>query len=82
MYATPTSPHLTMGSFVCEINVPMFQGDSGGPLYFFEKTVKKAVLVGVVNRGKGCARKNALGIYARVRHYLPWIKEVASSGKC
>jgi len=26
---------------------------------------KRAVLVGIVNRGEGCARKNSMGIYAR-----------------
>jgi secreted trypsin-like serine protease len=40
-----------------------WQGDSGGPLYVVENE-KRAVLVGVVNRGEGCARKNAMGIYA------------------
>jgi hypothetical protein len=41
-----------------------FKGDSGGPLYVLENE-KRAVLVGIVNRGEGCARKNSMGIYAR-----------------
>ena len=40
-----------------------FQGDSGGPLYMIDGD--RAVLVGIVNRGEGCARKNSVGIYAR-----------------
>jgi hypothetical protein len=42
----------------------LFKGDSGGPLYVLENE-KRAVLVGIVNRGEGCARKNSMGIYAR-----------------
>ena len=60
----------------------MLQGDSGGPLYLFKKDVKKAVLVGIVNRGPGCARNEAVGIYARVKYHLNWIKEVVGTGKC
>ena len=58
------------------------QGDSGGPLYTFDTKRKKAVLVGVVNRGMGCARKDALGIYARVKFHMKWIKKIAMKGKC
>ena len=76
------SPGLILPGTLCQVHLIIFQGDSGGPLYFFEKKVKKAVLVGVVSRGKGCARKNALGIYARVRYHMKWIKKVAASGKC
>lgn len=43
------------------------KGDSGGPLYKLDKTMNKAILVGVVNRGEGCARAHALGIYSRVK---------------
>ena len=39
------------------------QGDSGGPLYTL--TGDKAVLIGVVNRGEGCARHDSVGLYAR-----------------
>jgi hypothetical protein len=42
----------------------LLKGDSGGPLYVLENE-KRAVLVGIVNRGEGCARKNSMGIYAR-----------------
>ena len=41
------------------------------------------MLVGVVSRGKGCARKNTLGIYTRVKKYLNWIRNITQKkGKC
>ena len=70
---TPLGP---IFHFIC------VQGDSGGPLYIFDKKKKEAVLVGVVNRGSGCARRDALGIYARVKFHMKWIKELADSGRC
>jgi len=57
------------------------QGDSGGPLYTMEDG--RAVLVGLVNRGEGCARGDSIPIYARVKHYIPWIKAtVKKKGRC
>jgi trypsin len=43
------------------------QGDSGGPL------TSGTTLVGIVSWGRGCARPNLPGVYARVASYRTWI---------
>lgn len=48
-------------------------GDSGGPLFVQEDG--HALLVGVVSWGKGCARENKYGVYAKVSHQLKWIND-------
>ena len=61
------------------------EGDSGGPLWkWMGKSKPRAVIVGIVSRGIGCARKNTPGIYTRVKSYLKWIYYVTSlrKGKC
>merc|ERR1712156_853286 len=55
------------------------QGDSGGPLTVPENG--KYTLVGVVSYGSGCASSTP-GVYVRVQGYLPWIKNLVSSGEC
>jgi len=47
------------------------QGDSGGPLTYNDNG--RAVLVGVVSWGRGCALATHPGVYARVSEVIPWI---------
>jgi len=56
------------------------QGDSGGPLTVPENG--KYTLVGVVSYGSGCASSSTPGVYVRVQGFLPWIKNLISSGEC
>jgi trypsin len=48
------------------------QGDSGGPI--FEVRSGKAVQVGIVSFGEGCARPNRSGVYSRVSGAYDWIQ--------
>ncbi|KAG9511146.1 Pre-mRNA-splicing factor ATP-dependent RNA helicase PRP16 [Fragariocoptes setiger] len=54
------------------------QGDSGGPLMQYADG--KAVAVGVVSYGLGCATKGVPGLYTRTSTYLPWIKDIVMNG--
>ena len=68
------------------MNTYFFQLFKGFQLYTQTskcETQKQAVIVGVLSRGKGCARKNSPGIYTRVKKYLQWIKSITEKkGKC
>ena len=44
-----------------------------GPLTFNDNG--QETLVGVVSWGVGCAVKHNPGVYARITHVLPWIKQ-------
>jgi secreted trypsin-like serine protease len=50
------------------------QGDSGGPMVAFDRN-GCAYLVGVVSWGKGCAEKDAYGVYTRISAYKDWLRQ-------
>merc|ERR1711937_148291 len=54
------------------------QGDSGGPLTTSCRIggTPRAVLVGVVSWGYGCAVENHSGIYSSVSYYIPWMTNI------
>ncbi|MEZ4631564.1 MAG: serine protease [Deinococcales bacterium] len=60
-----------------EGGVSSCQGDSGGPLLVRGGPVG-IIQVGVVSFGRGCARENAPGVYARVSNFYDWIFESAT----
>ena len=51
------------------------QGDSGGPLVCKDEQSGSYVLWGVVSWGLGCGNEDEPGVYAAVKHFLPWIAE-------
>lgn len=55
------------------------QSDSGGPLMQYAD--KKAVAIGIVSFGIGCATKGVPGIYTRTSAYINWIKDIVQYGK-
>jgi len=63
------------------------QGDSGGPLIRWVKArqggkiKRKAFLIGVVSRGKGCANYNSPGIYSRISFWMPWLRQHMGDGE-
>lgn len=46
-------------------------GDSGGPI-----VDKNGQLVGIISWGRGCARRNNPGVYARIPFAKTWIKRI------
>jgi secreted trypsin-like serine protease len=54
------------------------QGDSGGPLVAFDRQ-GCPYQIGVVSWGKGCAQKEAYGVYTRTSAYADWLKQQSRS---
>lgn len=50
------------------------QGDSGGP------AICNGRVHGIVMGGLYCAQKDFPGVYTRVSHYVPWIKDIIRKG--
>lgn len=50
------------------------QGDSGGPLMARDED-QTWYLIGITSFGRGCARANAYGVYARISSYVSWIEK-------
>lgn len=50
------------------------QSDSGGPLMQYAN--KKAVVIGIVSYGMGCATKGVPGLYTRTAAYTGWIEAI------
>jgi Trypsin len=68
VYGSAITPRVicayTEGSDTC-------QGDSGGPL---TTNYGGPVQIGIVDYGKGCAKKGVPGVYTRVSAYYDWIQ--------
>ena len=63
-----------------------FSGDSGGPLVLWDKDKgrreKRAIIIGVVSRGTGCANFNKPGIFTKLQYHLQWIHQMIEPGNC
>lgn len=55
------------------------QSDSGGPLMQYAD--RKAVAIGIVSYGVGCATRGVAGLYTRTSAYIEWIKAIAMRGR-
>jgi len=67
----PLAPNSTMCAG--QMGKDSCQGDSGGPLMHELPQGGRWALLGVVSGGQGCGLSP--GLYTRITHFLPWIKE-------
>jgi len=54
-------------------------GDSGGPLLLWSNN--KYVQVGITTWGKSCGDPQYPGVWTRVAHYVPWIKQITEKAE-
>lgn len=55
------------------------QGDSGGSLMQYADN--KAVSIGIVSYGLGCATKGVPGVYEKTAALMPWIKDIVKNAE-
>lgn len=80
--ARPKEQHDKYDDFLCasyKNSRDACQSDSGGPLMEFASG--KAVAIGMVSFGIGCATKGVPGLYTRTSAYINWIKDITHNGK-
>lgn len=80
--ARPKEQHDKYDDYICasyKNSRDACQSDSGGPLMQFSGG--KAVVIGIVSFGIGCATKGVPGLYTRTSAYINWIKDITHNGK-
>ena len=52
----------------------LLQGDSGGPLNYYDRSIGKWRVVGIVSFGKKCQDSRYPGVNTKISRYLSWIE--------